>query len=235
MPKEIKLFILSKELNVGVGSLKDSLERRGFPNAEAVNPNTKVSLDLASQLIQEHGKHLGKDRLEAILAKLTSPAPAKERAQEPRPAQEAPEKKPREVTHIDTVVPEDRRPSLNIKGSIKPTEPKPAPQPEVKEEPKVEVKPAPEPEKKVAKQEEPKPEKKAEPKPEVKPEAKAEVKAEAKSQPEPEKKAEPSTPQKEETKSEPKSEVKSEVKSEPKQSPQSKPATEDKPTPTEPH
>ena len=81
MPKEIKLFILSKELNVGVGSLKDSLERRGFPNAEAVNPNTKVSLDLASQLIQEHGKHLGKDRLEAILAKLTSPAPAKERAQ----------------------------------------------------------------------------------------------------------------------------------------------------------
>ena len=178
MPKEIKLFILSKELNVGVGSLKDSLERRGFPNAEAVNPNTKVSLDLASQLIQEHGKHLGKDRLEAILAKLTSPAPAKERAQEPRPAQEAPEKKPREVTHIDTVVPEDRRPSLNIKGSIKPAEPKPAPQPEVKEEPKVEVKPAPEPEKKVAKQEEPKPEKKAEPRPEVKPEAKAEVKPE---------------------------------------------------------
>ena len=236
MPKEIKLFILSKELNVGVGSLKDSLERRGFPNAEAVNPNTKVSLDLASQLIQEHGKHLGKDRLEAILAKLTSPAPAKERAQEPRPAQEAPEKKPREVTHIDTVVPEDRRPSLNIKGSIKPAEPKPAPQPEVKEEPKVEVKPAPEPEKKVAKQEEPKPEKKAEPKPEVKPEAKAEVKP----QPEPEKKGEPSAPQKEEPKSEPKSEVKSESKSEPKQSPEtpspeSKPATEDKPTPTEPH
>ena len=162
MPKEIKLFVLTKKLNVGIGSLKDSLERRSFPNIESVNPNTKVSLDLATQLVQEHGKHLGKERVDAILAELTSPAPTKAAAEETKTTKEAPEKKPK-VTHIETTIPEDRRPSLSIKGTIKPSEPKaapkpaePAPQPEVKPEPKAEVKA----------------EVKAEPKPEPKPEVK---------------------------------------------------------------
>ena len=102
MPKEIKLFVLSKKLNVGIGSLKDSLERRSFPNIESVNPNTKVSLDLATQLVQEHGKHLGKERVDAILAELTSPAPAKAATEETKTTKEAPEKKPK-VTPPKTV------------------------------------------------------------------------------------------------------------------------------------
>ena len=32
MPKDIKLFALAKQLNVGIGSLKESLERRNVPN-----------------------------------------------------------------------------------------------------------------------------------------------------------------------------------------------------------
>ena len=166
MPKEIKLFVLTKKLNVGIGSLKDSLERRSFPNIESVNPNTKVSLDLATQLVQEHGKHLGKERVDEILAELTSPAPTKAAAEETKTTKEAPEKKPK-VTHIETTIPEDRRPSLSIKGSIKPSEPKATPKP---------TEPAP--------QAEVKPEVKAEPKPEVKAEVKAEPKPEPKPEPE---------------------------------------------------
>ena len=43
MPKDIKLFALAKQLNVGIGSLKESLERRNVPNMEKITPNTRVS------------------------------------------------------------------------------------------------------------------------------------------------------------------------------------------------
>ena len=240
MPKEIKLFVLSKKLNVGIGSLKDSLERRSFPNIESVNPNTKVSLDLATQLVQEHGKHLGKERIDAILAELTSPAPAKAATEETKTTKEAPEKKPR-VTHIETTIPEDRRPSLSIKGTIKPSEPKgtpkpaePAPQPEVKAEVKPEVKPEPKPEVKAEVKTEPKPE------PEVKPAPKAEpTPAPAEPKVKVEEKVEKPAPQKEEAKPEPKPEVKPAPKSEPTQPAEapiaeSKPSEEAAPTATEP-
>lgn len=193
MPKDIKLFTLAKELNVGIGSFKDSLEKKNVLDVNTITPNTRVPREVAEQLIAEHGKGMGKAEIAALLDTLSGaaakPAPAKPTAKPEAPAAEP---APAKVKHIETVVPEDRRPSLNIKGSIatekkaeaKPAakakaEPKPkpapapkaeAPAPEVKPEPKVEVKPEPKPEPAPApapKVEAPAP--KAEPKPEPKP------------------------------------------------------------------
>ena len=184
MPKDIKLFTLAKELNVGIGSFKDSLEKKNVLDVNTITPNTRVPREVAEQLIAEHGKGMGKAEIAALLDTLSGaaakPAPAKPAA---KPEASAAEPAPAKVKHIETVVPEDRRPSLNIKGSIstekkaesKPApkakpEPKPAPAPkaeapapEVKPEPKVEVKPEPKPEPAPA------PAPKAEPKPEPKP------------------------------------------------------------------
>ncbi|MBF1367288.1 MAG: translation initiation factor IF-2, partial [Porphyromonadaceae bacterium] len=164
MPKDIKLFTLAKELNVGIGSFKDSLEKKNVLDVNTITPNTRVPREVAEQLIAEHGKGMGKAEIAALLDTLSGaaakPAPAKPAAKPETPAAEP---APAKVKHIETVVPEDRRPSLNIKGSIateKKAEPKPAakakaepkpapapkaeaPAPEVKPEPKVEVKPEP--------------------------------------------------------------------------------------------
>mgnify|MGYP000996338325 CR=1 FL=1 len=203
MPKDIKLFTLAKELNVGIGSFKDSLEKKNVLDVNTITPNTRVPREVAEQLIAEHGKGMGKAEIAALLDTLSGaaakPAPAKPEAPAAEPA-------PAKVKHIETVVPEDRRPSLNIKGSIstekkaeaKPAakakaEPKPAPAPkaeapapEVKPEPKVEVKPEPKPEpapapapkvEAPAPKAEPKPEPKPAPAPEPAPAAKPEPKA----------------------------------------------------------
>ena len=208
MPKDIKLFTLAKELNVGIGSFKDSLEKKNVLDVNTITPNTRVPREVAEQLIAEHGKGMGKAEIAALLDTLSGaaakPAPAKPAAKPEAPAAEP---APAKVKHIETVVPEDRRPSLNIKGSIateKKAEPKPAPKakaepkpapapkaeapaPEVKPEPKVEVKPEPKPEPAPApapKVEAPAP--KAEPKPAPAPEpapAAPEVKPEPKAAP----------------------------------------------------
>ncbi|MBF1396476.1 MAG: translation initiation factor IF-2, partial [Porphyromonas sp.] len=139
MPKDIKLFTLAKELNVGIGSFKDSLEKKNVLDVNTITPNTRVPREVAEQLIAEHGKGMGKAEIAALLDTLSGaaakPAPAKPEAPAAEPA-------PAKVKHIETVVPEDRRPSLNIKGSIateKKAEPKPAPKA------KAEPKPAPAP------------------------------------------------------------------------------------------
>ena len=183
MPKDIKLFALAKQLNVGIGSLKESLERRNVPNMEKITPNTRVSQEIAMQLLQEHGKHLGKERLEEILHELDGSAPAKPQVTEPEVKETKEEKKPKAVKHIETEIPEEKRPSLNIKGTIKQEgkkqETKPAASP--KAEPKAEAKPKAEtkretkPTPKAEPKKEPTPQPEAEPKPEPKSEAKVEV------------------------------------------------------------
>ena len=204
MPKDIKLIALAKELNVGIGSFKDSLEKKDGSDASAISPNTRVSREVAEQLVAEHGKGMTKAAIAELLDNLSGatakPAPAKPEKKAEAPVAEPAPAKPK---HIETVIPEDRRPSLNIKGTIatekkatpkpepqaepkeKPATPKPAPAP--KEEaptPKVEVKPEvkPEPKPSPAPKVEAKPEVKPEPKPapapkmEAKPEAKPEIK-----------------------------------------------------------
>ena len=204
MPKDIKLIALAKELNVGIGSFKDSLEKKDGSDASAISPNTRVSREVAEQLVAEHGKGMTKAAIAELLDNLSGatakPAPAKPEKKAEAPVAEPAPAKPK---HIETVIPEDRRPSLNIKGTIateKKVAPKPEPQAEPKEKPAT-PKPAPAP-----KEEAPTP--KVEAKPEVKPEPKPAPapKVEAKPEVKPEPKPTPA----------PKVEAKPEVKPEPK-------------------
>ena len=215
MPKDIKLIALAKELNVGIGSFKDSLEKKDGSDASAISPNTRVSREVAEQLVAEHGKGMTKAAIAELLDNLSGatakPAPAKPEKKAEAPVAEPAPAKPK---HIETVIPEDRRPSLNIKGTIateKKAAPKPKPQAEPKEKPAT-PKPAPAP-----KEEAPTP--KVEAKPEVKPEPKPAPapKVEAKPEVKPEPKPTPA----------PKVEAKPEVKPEPK-------PTADEPTVREP-
>ena len=197
MPKDIKLIALAKELNVGIGSFKDSLEKKDGSDANAISPNTRVSREVAEQLVAEHGKGMTKAAIAELLDNLSGvtakPAPAKPEKKAEAPVAEPAPAKPK---HIETVIPEDRRPSLNIKGTIateKKAAPKPEPQADPKEKPAT-PKPAPAP-----KEEAPTP--KVEAKPEVKPEpkpapapkveAKPEVKPEPKPAPAPKVEAKP--------------------------------------------
>ena len=192
MPKDIKLIALAKELNVGIGSFKDSLEKKDGSDASAISPNTRVSREVAEQLVAEHGKGMTKAAIAELLDNLSGatakPAPAKPEKKAEAPVAEPAPAKPK---HIETVIPEDRRPSLNIKGTIateKKAAPKPEPQAEPKEKPATPKpatpKPAPAP-----KEEAPTP--KVEAKPEVKPEPKptpapkVEAKPEVKPEPTP--------------------------------------------------
>ena len=213
MPKDIKLFTLAKELNVGIGSFKESLEKKDVLDVNTINPNTRVPRQIAEQLIAEHGRGMGKAEISQLLDKLDGSA-ATPKTEPAKPKEEPkPESRPAKETHIETVIPEDRRPSLNIKGSIADLKPKA----EVKPEPKVEVKP------------EPKPEPKATPAPKPQPEAKP---AEA---PAPAKVEEPK-PAKPEAKTEPapKAEPKVEVKPEPTPAPEAKAPEKEEPTVREP-
>ena len=213
MPKDIKLFTLAKELNVGIGSFKESLEKKDVLDVNTINPNTRVPRQIAEQLIAEHGRGMGKAEISQLLDKLDgSAATPKTEPAKPKEEPKA-ESRPAKETHIETVIPEDRRPSLNIKGSIADLKPKA----EVKPEPKVEVKP------------EPKPEPKATPAPKPQPEAKP---AEA---PAPAKVEEPK-PAKPEAKTEPapKAEPKVEVKPEPTPAPEAKAPEKEEPTVREP-
>ena len=213
MPKDIKLFTLAKELNVGIGSFKESLEKKDVLDVNTINPNTRVPRQIAEQLIAEHGRGMGKAEISQLLDKLDgSAATPKTEPVKPKEEPKA-ESRPAKETHIETVIPEDRRPSLNIKGSIADLKPKA----EVKPEPKVEVKP------------EAKPEPKATPAPKPQPEAKP---AEA---PAPAKVEEPK-PAKPEVKTEPapKAEPKVEVKPEPTPAPEAKAPEKEEPTVREP-
>ena len=213
MPKDIKLFTLAKELNVGIGSFKESLEKKDVLDVNTINPNTRVPRQIAEQLIAEHGRGMGKAEISQLLDKLDGSA-ATPKTEPAKPKEEPkPESRPAKETHIETVIPEDRRPSLNIKGSIADLKPKA----EVKPEPKVEVKP------------EAKPEPKATPAPKPQPEAKP---AEA---PAPAKIEEPK-PAKPEAKTEPapKPEPKVEVKPEPTPAPEAKAPEKEEPTVREP-
>ena len=213
MPKDIKLFTLAKELNVGIGSFKESLEKKDVLDVNTINPNTRVPRQIAEQLIAEHGRGMGKAEISQLLDKLDGSA-ATPKTEPAKPKEEPkPESRPAKETHIETVIPEDRRPSLNIKGSIADLKPKA----EVKPEPKVEVKPEPKPEPKAT----PAPK----PQPEVKPaEAPAPAKVEEPKPAKPEVKTEPA----------PKPEPKVEVKPEPTPAPEAKAPEKEEPTVREP-
>ena len=213
MPKEIKLFTLAKKLNVGIASFRTSLEKRNVPGADNINPNSRVPVDIALQLIQEHGKGMNKTQIDELITELQGGAPKAEPAAAPAPQAEQPAAPAKEEAPQPAPEP-SRRQGLKVvgklaaDGSIQKSEPA-APAPKVKA-PKAEVKPEPAPQPATAApaakvEEAPK----AEPKPEVKPEPVA-------AQPEP---AAPAAKVEEA----PKAESKPEVKPEPV-APQPKPA-----------
>ena len=204
MPKEIKLFTLAKKLNVGMNSFRTSLEKRNVPGADNINPNSRVPVDVALQLIQEHGKGMNKTQIDELIAELQGGAPKAEPAAAPALAPEQPAAPAKEEAPQPAPEP-SRRQGLKVvgklaaDGSIQKSEPA-APEPKV-EAPKAEVKPEPAPQPtpaapaaKVEKAP------KAEPKAEVKPEPVA-------AQPEP---AAPAAKVEEAPKAEPKAEAKPE-------------------------
>ena len=174
MPKEIKLFTLAKKLNVGMNSFRTSLEKRNVPGADNINPNSRVPVDVALQLIQEHGKGMNKTQIDELITELQGGAPKAEPAAAPAPAPEQPAAPAKEEAPQPAPEP-SRRQGLKVvgklaaDGSIQKSEPA-APAPKV-EAPKAEVKPEPTPQPApaapAAKVEEAP---KAEPKAEVKPE-----------------------------------------------------------------
>ena len=174
MPKEIKLFTLAKKLNVGMNSFRTSLEKRNVPGADNINPNSRVPVDVALQLIQEHGKGMNKTQIDELIAELQGGAPKAEPAAAPAPAPEQPAAPAKEEAPQPAPEP-SRRQGLKVvgklaaDGSIQKSEPA-TPAPKV-EAPKAEVKPEPTPQPApaapAAKVEEAP---KAEPKTEVKPE-----------------------------------------------------------------
>ena len=204
MPKEIKLFTLAKKLNVGMNSFRTSLEKRNVPGADNINPNSRVPVDVALQLIQEHGKGMNKTQIDELIAELQGGAPKAEPTAAPAPAPEQPAAPAKEEAPQPAPEP-SRRQGLKVvgklaaDGSIQKSEPA-APAPKV-EAPKAEVKPEPTPQSApaapAAKAEEAP---KAEPKPEVKPEPVA-------AQPEP---AAPAAKVEKAPKAEPKAEAKPE-------------------------
>ena len=174
MPKEIKLFTLAKKLNVGMNSFRTSLEKRNVAGADNINPNSRVPVDVALQLIQEHGKGMNKTQIDELITELQGGAPKAEPAAAPAPAPEQPAAPAKEEAPQPAPEP-SRRQGLKVvgklaaDGSIQKSEPA-TPAPKV-EAPKAEVKPEPTPQPApaapAAKVEEAP---KAEPKAEVKPE-----------------------------------------------------------------
>ncbi|MCM1311074.1 MAG: translation initiation factor IF-2 [Bacteroides sp.] len=222
-----KLSKIASELNVGLNTVREYLQKKNIEVEEGVN--ARVDEEICQLLIKEFGG--GKEINLGSKPKPAAPAPQPSAAAAAvEPAAPKTENGPKVLGKIDLAT---GKPVVEPKPEVKPEpEVKPGPKPEVEAEPKAEPKPEPKPEVKsevkVEVRAEPKAEAKPDSKPEVKPEPKPEPKAEVKPEPKPEPKAE--------VKPEPKPEPKPEVKPEPKAEvkPEPKPEPEKQEAPTEP-
>ncbi|MCX4331076.1 MAG: translation initiation factor IF-2 [Muribaculaceae bacterium] len=219
-----KLSKIASELNVGLSTVREFLQKKNIEVEDSVN--ARVDESVCELLIKEFGG--GKDiSLGASRQPKAAPAAAPKPAQQSESAATKTETGPKVLGKIDLAT---GRPIAETKPEVKPEEPKlePKPEPAVAPAPKAEPKPEP--------VEVPSPAPKAEPKPEPKPESKpgpvvtpapapkAEpvVKVEPKAEPKPAP-AQASAP-KAEQKAEPKPEQKPAQKAEPKPAPAPAPA-----------
>ena len=119
----IKLIQVQRKLNVGINTVVEFLHRNGFSVED--NPNTRISDEQYALLVKEFGKDLPeKDRNFAA-----------DRAQK-----EAPSVKEEKTAEIKTVIPEEFRPKIVMKGHIDldgGQHKKQQEEPKAKEEPKV--------------------------------------------------------------------------------------------------
>lgn len=136
----VRLIKISKDLNVGINSLVEFLQKKG--HAVEANPNTKIDKEQYNLLVDEFGKDmklkLASDRNKELL---------KEKKKDETVAIEGYEDRPKKVEEIKIEIPEDIKPQIQIidkidldslnrpkaKVEVKKEEPTP-----IKEEPKVE-------------------------------------------------------------------------------------------------
>ena len=207
-----KLSKIASELNVGLSTVREFLQKKNIEVEEGVN--ARVDESVCELLVKEFGG--GKEiNLGPRTAKAQSEtAPAAAEAPKAQAAKAEGNGGPKVVGKIDLAT---GRPIVE-----KPAE---APKAQPKAEVKAEAKPEPKAEPKAEVKAEAKAQPKAETKPEAKPEPKAEVKAEPKAEPKPAAQPAPRAEQpKAEAKAEqPKAEVKAEAKAEPKAKPEPKP------------
>ena len=129
----IKLIQVQRKLNVGINTVVEFLHRNGFSVED--NPNTRISDEQYALLVKEFGKDLPeKDRNFAA----------------DRVRKEVPSVKEEKTAEIKTVIPEEFRPKIVMKGHIdldggqhkkQQEEPKAKEEPKVKEELKVKEEP----------------------------------------------------------------------------------------------
>ena len=207
-----KLSKIASELNVGLSTVREFLQKKNIEVEEGVN--ARVDESVCELLVKEFGG--GKEiNLGPRTSKAQSEAaPAAAEAPKAQAAKAEGNGGPKVVGKIDLAT---GRPIVE-----KPAE---APKAQPKAEVKAEAKPEPKVEPKAEVKAEAKAQPKAETKPEAKPEPKAEVKAEPKAEPKPAAQPAPRAEQpKAEAKAEqPKAEVKAEAKAEPKAKPEPKP------------
>ena len=172
----IRLNKVTRDLNVGISTVVEFLQKKGF--AVEANPNTKINEEQYALLVKEFStdKNL---RLESERFIQERQNKDRNKASVSIDGYEAETADKPKVEEIKTVVPEDARPKfkpvgkidldkLNRKSVVEKVEEKKVEEPvsvvkeEPKPQPKPEIKPEPKPE--------PKPELKPEPKPELKPE-----------------------------------------------------------------
>ena len=203
-----KLSKIASELNVGLSTVREFLQKKNIEVEEGVN--ARVDESVCELLVKEFGG--GKEiNLGPRTAKAQSEAaPAAAEAPKAQAAKAEGNGGPKVVGKIDLAT---GRPIVEKPAEAPKAQPKAEVKPEPKAEPKAEVKA------------EAKAQPKAETKPEAKPEPKAEVKAEPKAEAKPAAQPAPRAEQpKAEAKAEqPKAEVKAEPKAEPKAKPEPKP------------
>ena len=100
----IKLIQVQRKLNVGINTVVEFLHKKGFPVED--NPNTRISDEQYSLLVKEFGKD--------IVEKKTDLTDRKKTARDNGWGT----KKEDEVVEIKTVIPEEFRPKIVMKGHI---------------------------------------------------------------------------------------------------------------------
>lgn len=138
----VRLIKISKDLNVGINSLVEYLQKKG--HAVEANPNTKIDKEQYNLLVDEFGKDM-----KLKLASDKNKELFKEKKKDETVAIEGYQDKPKKVEEIKIEIPEEIKPQIQIVDKIdldnlnrpkaKVELPKEEPAPVKQEEPKIEV------------------------------------------------------------------------------------------------
>ncbi len=99
----IKLIQVQRKLNVGINTVVEFLQKKGFEVED--NPNTRISDEQYALLVKEFGKDLPERERKIVM-------------EQRHPAQKVSPEKERKVEEIETVLPEELRPKIVTIGHI---------------------------------------------------------------------------------------------------------------------